>query len=214
MEDFATFCKTEKHNKAIELQNSVKEQTGFIASRLNRDNFWNLIFLTLTSLIIFIAQQIMNAIPAGFLLLFTAIILSPYFVARLNPIQYVDNVFISSSTNRKLGKYAPKYLGFLIWCGIPFSVFWILLLHSRAPYLDENMALYNAIFWFVPTMYFILRNLPISMIFNKNAWKQEKHEGASYTSCSRNNSKPLLGADRMLTDPMNKSFSGNIYHRR
>ena len=30
MEDFATFCKTEKHNKAIELQNSVTTQTGFI----------------------------------------------------------------------------------------------------------------------------------------------------------------------------------------
>ena len=44
MEDFATFCKTEKHNKAIELQNLAKPQTSFIASRLNKDNFWNIVF--------------------------------------------------------------------------------------------------------------------------------------------------------------------------
>ena len=44
MEDFTTFCKTEAHNKAIKLQNAAKPQTGFIASRLNKDNFWNLVF--------------------------------------------------------------------------------------------------------------------------------------------------------------------------
>ena len=188
---------------------------NFIKARLNKDNFWNLMFLIFTSLIVFIAQLLMDFIPGGFLLLFAAIILSPYFVAKFNAVGYKNNEFISSTTNRKLGQYAPKYLGFLIWCAIPFTVFWSLLIHSKAPYLDENMALYNAIFWFVPTMYFILKNLPISMIFNKQARIQgENKHDSSYPSRNHNNSKPLLGAERMLTDPANKSFSGNIYHRR
>ena len=127
---------------------------NFINARMNKDNFWNVMFLTLTSMVVFIAQLLMNIIPAGFLLLFAAIILSPYFVAKFNSVKYENNEFISSAANRKLGQYAPKYLGFLIWCAIPFTTFWVLLIHSKAPYLDENMALYNAIFWFVPTMYF------------------------------------------------------------
>ena len=158
----------------------------FIKARLNKDNFWNVMFLTLTSLVVFIAQLLMDTIPAGFLLLFVAIILSPYFIAKFNAVKYENNEFISSTTNRKLGQYAPKYLGFLIWCSIPFSAFWVLLLHSKAPYLDENMALYNAIFWFVPTMYFILKNLPISMLFNKKSWTMVTDQNnSSYPSSSR-----------------------------
>ena len=99
--------------------------SNFINNRLNKDNFWNVMFLTLTSTIVFVAQLLMNIIPAGFLLLFAAIIFSPYFIAKLNTVKYKNNEFISSTTNRKLGQYAPKYLGFVIWCGIPFSAFWI-----------------------------------------------------------------------------------------
>ena len=184
---------------------------NFINARLNRDNFWNLMFLALTSLVIFVAQLLMDIIPAGFLLLFAAIILSPYFISRFNVVKYENNEFISSKTNRKLGKYAPKYLGFLIWCGIPFSAFWILLLHSKAPYLDENMALYNAIFWLVPTIYFILKNLPISMIFNKRAWVENSN--ASYSSINSNDHFSSNAVDDSKKTSMNYDYlSDNIYY--
>lgn len=183
----------------------------FINSRLNKDNFWNVMFLTLTSVIVFIAQLLMNIIPAGFLLLFTALALSPYFISKFNTVEYKNNEFISSATNRKLGQYAPKYLGFLIWCGIPFSAFWILLLHSKAPYLDENMALYNAIFWFVPTMYFILKNLPISMIFNKKSWTQNGIK--PHTSANRGNNFSSNAFDDSRRTGMNYDYlSDNMYH--
>lgn len=184
---------------------------NFINVRLNKDNFWNLMFLILTSLIVFIAQQIMDIIPAGFLLLLAAITLSPYFIARFNAVKYEDNEFISSTTNRNLGQYAPKYLGFLIWCGIPFTVFWVLLLHSKAPYLDENMALYNAIFWFVPTMYFILKNLPISMIFNKKSWTGNGIK--SYGSINSKNNFSSNAFDASKRTSMNYDYlSDNMYH--
>ena len=127
----------------------------FIITRLNKDNFWNLMFLVLPSLIILITQLLMDFIFAGFLLLFAAIIFAPYFIAKLNITKYQNNNFISSSTNRNFGNNIPKHLGFLLWCSIPFTVFWVLLLHKKAPYLNENIALYNLIFWFAPTMCFI-----------------------------------------------------------
>ena len=192
----------------------------FINTRLNKDNFWNVMFLTLTSMIVFIAQLFMDTIPAGFLLLFAAIILSPYFIAKFNAVKYENNEFISPTTNRKLGQYAPKYLGFLIWCAIPFSAFWILLLHSKAPYLDENMALYNAIFWFVPTMYFILKNLPISMIFNRKSWAT----GSGIVSCSSINNdnnfssnvdqNDFMHSSNYYRDIRNSFSEGNIFHSK
>ena len=193
--------------------------SDFINNRLNKDNFWNVMFLTLTSTIVFVAQLLMNIIPAGFLLLFAAIIFSPYFVAKLNAVEYKNNEFISSTTNRKLGQYAPKYLGFVIWCGIPFSAFWILLLHSKAPHLDENMALYNAIFWFVPTMYFILKNLPISMIFNKKSWT--KNGVKSYGTINSDNNfssnvdqNHFMHSSNYYRDIRNSFSEGNIFHHK
>jgi hypothetical protein len=183
----------------------------FINARMNKDNFWNVMFLALTSLVIFIAQLLMDIIPAGFLLLFAAIILSPYCITRFNTVKYENNEFTSSTTNRKLGKYAPKYLGFLIWCAIPFSAFWILLLHSKAPYLDENMALYNAIFWLVPTIYFILKNLPISMIFNKKSWTE--NGTASYSTMNSDNNFSSNAFDDSTRTGMNYDYlPNNIWH--
>ena len=45
MADLTTFTESEKQSKALTIQNSATEKTGFIAARLNRDNFWNLNFL-------------------------------------------------------------------------------------------------------------------------------------------------------------------------
>ena len=47
----------------------------------------------------FINNRLMNIIPAGFLLLFAAIIFSPYFIAKLNAVKYKNNEFISSTTS-------------------------------------------------------------------------------------------------------------------
>ena len=83
MKDFTTFCKIEKLNKAIELQNSANKQTGFIASRLNKDNFWNVVFLSGTTFSVGVAQLLIDLIPGGIILLFLTLLLAHILLAKL-----------------------------------------------------------------------------------------------------------------------------------
>jgi len=163
-------------------------KTSFIEARLNKDNFWNLMFLTLPSIPIFVTQEIIDLIPGGIFLLIATLILSPYLVSRANKVEYKDNMFHSAATKRALGQYAPEATGFVLWSAIPFTAFWVLFLHNKQPNLDETLAVYNIIFWFVPTAYFILKNLPISIIFNKKAWAKgdNNHSEESYSRSHKN----------------------------
>ena len=219
MEDFTESCKFKNKAKQLEFNIPNMPKDGFIASRMNKDNFWNLMFLLLPSIPLFIAQTLMDFIPGGAFLLLVILILSPYLVSKANKVEYRDDMFRSTSTNRILCPYMPKATGFILWCSIPFTAFCILLLHAKARHLDENMALYNAIFWFVPTMYFILKNLPISIIFNKKAWTKGDGNNELYSSDGHWNNN--LFKENHFTHPSNyyrdirNSFSeGNIYHRK
>lgn len=196
----------------------------FIKARLNKDNFWNLIFLVFPIVLILMVQAIMDLIPGGVILLFATLILSPYLISRVNKVEYKNEMFHSSSTKRILCPYMPEAVGFILWLSIPFTAFWVLLLHDKAKYLDENMAIYNAIFWFIPTIYSILKNLPISIIFNKTAWT--KGDGTTtdcysssnthwnYNSHHNSSIHSSTQLESMLTSPSYTGLSCNIYHRK
>jgi len=221
MEDFATFCKTEKHNKAIELQNSVTTQTGFIASRLNRDNFWNIVFLSVTTFSVGVAQLLMDLIPGGIILLFLTLVLAPYLITKANPLIYKDKIFHSLATNRAIASALPQATGFILFLSIPFTIFWVLFIHDKYPHLDENMAVYNAVFWFIPTIYFIIKNYPISMLFYKNAWYVEcaniyssnDSVGRSHNSFSRDISQINSPYNRRH-NPINNYSATNSHYRK
>lgn len=193
----------------------------FIKARLNKDNFWNLMFLILPSIPVFIVQEAMDLIPGGVFLLLATIILSPYLVSRSNKVEYKDDMFHSTSTKRALCPYMPEAIGFVLWSTIPFTAFWVLFLHNKKPSLDENLAVYNLIFWFVPTIYFILKNLPLTIIFNKTAWT--KSNDAFVMDSSSNNWRSNRShfsdmrstqQESILTSPRYSSLSCNIYHRK
>jgi len=192
---------------------------SFIKTRLNKDNFWNLMFLTLPSLPVFIAQEAMDLISGGIFLLLATLVLSPYLVSRANKVEYKDDMFHSTSTKRALCPYMPEAVGFVLWLAIPFTTLWVL--YIKYPILNKNLAVYNLVFWFVPTMYFILKNLPIAIIFNKTAWT--KGNGTSVFDSSSSNwrySQHHLSnthsniQESILTSPRYISHSCNIYHHK
>lgn len=188
---------------------------SFIKARLNKDNFWNLMFLTLPSLAIFIAQSTMNAVPGGLLILLATLIFAPYLVSRVNKVEYKNDMFHSSGTKRVLCPNMPEAVGFVLWSAIPFVAFWILFLHKKYPHLDENLAIYNLIFWFVPTIYFILKNLPIAFIFNKTAWAKSNGTSVFHSSNNnwRNNSRHFsVNSDSKHTCMSYDYLPGNMYH--
>ena len=120
---------------------------------------------------------------------------------------YKDKIFHSLASNRTIASALPQAIGFILFLSIPFTVFWILFIHDKYPYLDENMAVYNAIFWFIPTVYFIIKNYPISMLFYKNAWYVEGANTYSFNSRHHKHSKPLLSLSRLRNSPINSWHS-------
>ena len=194
----------------------------FIKARLNKDNFWNLMFLTLPPISVFITQGVLDLIPGGVFLLLAILISSPYLISRANKVGYKDNMFHSTSTKRVLCPYMPEAIGFVLWSAIPFTTLWVL--YIKHPLLNKNLAVYNLVFWFIPTMYFILKNLPIAIIFNKTAWT--KSSGASvFDSYSSNDNRrnshhhssttgSFMHPTNAYRDPRNSFLQGNIYHHK
>ena len=194
---------------------------SFIKARLNKDNFWNLMFLILPSIPVFIAQEAMDLISGGVFLLLAILILSPYLVSRTNKVEYKDDMFHSTSTKRALCPYMPEAVGFVLWLAIPFTTLWVL--YIKYPLLNKNLAVYNLVFWFVPTMYFILKNLPIAIIFNKTAWTKGNGTSVFDSSCSnwRNTQHHLSSAKKtitpkesLITSPKYRYLSCNIFYKR
>ena len=194
---------------------------SFIKARLNNDNFWNLMFLTLPSIPVFIAQEAMDLISGGIFLLLATLVLSPYLVSRANKVEYKDDMFHSISTKRVLCPYMPEAVGFVLWLAIPFTTLWVL--YIKYPLLNKNLAVYNLVFWFVPTMYFILKNLPIAIIFNKTAWT--KGNGTSVFDSSSDNwrdrqrhlssaKKTIAPKESLITSPKYRYLSCNIFYKR
>jgi len=187
---------------------------SFIKARLNKDNFWNLMFLTLPSIPVFIAQEAMDLISGGVFLLLATLILSPYLVSRANKVEYKDDMFHSTSTKRALCPYIPEAVGFVLWLAIPFTTLWVL--YIKYPLLNKNLAVYNLVFWFAPTMYFILKNLPIAIIFNKTAWTKGNGTSVFDSSSSdwKNNPRHLsTNSDSKITCMSYDYLPGNMYHR-
>ena len=85
MEDFTEFAESHKAAKALEIQSVATEQTGFIASRLNRDNFWNLVFFVGTIGLVGVSELIARGIDRSLVLPITVpvIILSIYLFSNL-----------------------------------------------------------------------------------------------------------------------------------
>jgi len=194
---------------------SVLGKASFLLARLNKDNFWNVIFFVGTSLCVLIAQILSDTIPGGVAILLFTLISAPYFIARVNRIEYKENILCSSSTGRPLLNHLPKNLGFILWLSIPFTAFGILFIHDKYPSLDENLAIYNALFWFIPTMYFIFKNCPVSVIFNKLVWANPTSDGQNSSSGTSTNAHTYsaLSLTRLRNSPINSWHNTNIYNR-
>lgn len=214
MEDFATFCKTEKHNKAIELQSSVTTQTGFIASRLNRDNFWNVVF----AFLLFLAWTAGLVIPQPFggiifwLTLPGAILLlkcTSYLTFDKEKLEFTTS---SGTKMRKGGLFViPLFIiSFFLSAGISGVITgWANISSSII-----ELLLFTLIFSLLPSLYCILRNFPISVYFHKNAWYVEGTNTYSANSTHHKHSKPLLSLSQLRNNPINSWHSTNIYRRK
>ena len=174
MEDFR-----EAHNKVIKLQNAPEPQTGFIASRLNKDNLFNVLFFAI------LAGGTAIAFATGIMLLsWLAIAVSIWLVKRNSQIIF-DKKSLQFTINNKKVKASGGEIIIMLFAsfGITALVGFILdgLNVKDSPFI---LGMMMSLFAFIPVLYCIIRNLPIAVYFKKEAWTSLELTGGSSSSSS------------------------------
>lgn len=193
---------------------------NFITSRLNRDNFWNLVVYFGILLTVFISAQTQSLL--GLTCAFT---ITPYILTRFNRVKYLEEGSCVNSQGQDLSNRAFVHIVNIIVSSVilaaclnAFDFFDFLL---EMPQQFKFTALIGCvIFW--PFVYFMFKNYPISILFNAAAWSRNV---TISSSGSINSSDPTLGHRPMtsshshsssrndfITSPVYSYMPQNIYH--
>jgi hypothetical protein len=194
MEDFTTFCKNQpslfsriwtsfktkpkalnKRDNLTKLESIVKQElqapidNKFVENNFhgtlfepfaNKDNFWNFIFAL---------GMIIGSITIGFVF---SLIIMVLILKRFSKITFLDGkVFNSQGKELSIEKQTPS-AAFVILTTVASTV-WISMHFS--PYLNTlprtlSAAIIISSLIFIPTLFFILKNCPISILFNNKFW--------------------------------------------
>ena len=228
MEDFTTFCKSQpslfsriwtslktkpkalnkkgnltklesivKHELQTPIDNKIVENNfrgTLFEPFANKDNFWNFIFALGT---------ILGSITIGFVF---SLIIMLLILKRFSRVTFVDGkVFNSQGKELSIEKQTPSAV-FVILTTVASTV-WISMHFSS--YLNSlpntlSAAIIISCFISIPTLFFILRNCPISIMFNSKFW----------SSIEANGPKSTLRRKDTYTDPSYSFLSHNMFHRK
>lgn len=122
------------------------------------DNFWNvLIYLAMA-----IAAQISAEMYSATLLI-AAFTLVPYLLSKCNKVQYIEGKFINAK-GKDLSKHLPKKLPLVFVLTIIFCIYTLPKVSSLAREHIDGVLIMLTI-GFIPFLYFIFINCPISLLF-------------------------------------------------
>ncbi|MDR0329142.1 MAG: hypothetical protein LBH99_00450 [Rickettsia sp.] len=101
--------------------------------------------------------------------------LVPYLITRCNKVKYTKDKIFLNSEGQNLMNRLPKQLFWVIvlmfvvtvWVGSMLDTQW-----QDVNNLISSILIIGTLLS-VPTLYFIYKNCPISILFNKNAWQEE-----------------------------------------
>ncbi len=195
-----------------------KPRISFLQSRLNKDNFWNLMFFVFTvlgwKLAFFLNDKYLSFITS-----WTTILLVPYIVKRNSNITFdKEKLQFLNRNNEVLNDRAPNFF-LLVILTIGLTA-WVGLLSDGASH-TSSFNIYSAIFGIipvlVPTMYCILKNFPIAVYFKKEAYVGDgtaKSYSGSHNETSMHHTNSILSLSRLRNSPINSWHSTNIYNRK
>lgn len=180
----------------------------FVKDRLNRDNFWTLMFWV--GIAVGLALALNLSPKAGGVIFWVTMIFIPWLIKRKHGMKLDKKKHFLNSEGKSLKKKYPKNIyGMLLLSAFSFPLFG-LLLDEIAKGVDIPDGLLVSFPVFVLVLYFIMINCPISILFYRSAWSKNilgeyptsdvKHNSSSSTSRS------------YTTDPAYRSLSSNVFH--
>ncbi|WP_375331690.1 hypothetical protein [Candidatus Tisiphia endosymbiont of Temnostethus pusillus] len=189
---------------------------NWIKSRLNKDNFWNLMFWWGMSFGLFLSVFLDEYKYVSNALFWITILLVPYLVAKYNKVKYTEDKMFLNSQGQNLMNRLPKQLFWIIIAMIAVVALTGSILDAHWKEVNDFIAfpLLFSIFLFVPTLYFIYKNCPISILFNKNAW-QERIIGMRAGAYNANYSTSTFSSNNIYyTGIEYRNFPSNMYYHR
>lgn len=194
-------------------------QKTFWESRMNKSNFWNLMFGVGMVLGSFITLKFGKEYPTlGFICAWTTLIGVPLTVRYFSKVTFTDGNFLTIE-GRELD--IPKQLpnGFLL---IVTTIGTVILIGAIADKLAKTYPdeLINLVFapiflislFFIPVLFFILKNCPISILFNYQFLKQQNARGRSSYYSGPEYKSSFTDDDYRRTSSTQSYRPGNIYH--
>ena len=249
MEDFTSFCKNLKKTQATSVKPLVldsstntpvipneyggiydrpkKPKISFLQSRLNKDNFWNLMFFVGMNLGFGIAGLIMTLTNNNTLFsiaMWVVILTVPYIIKKNSLVTFdKESLQFFNRNNEALTDRAPNFFLLLIvtFAGGGFTAF---ILVSLKDFINPSIfpAIFTVVLIFVPTMYCILKNYPIAVYFKKEAYIGDgtarsyvrSHKGyREHSRFSRDISQINSPYNRMH-NPINNYSAMNSHYRK
>ena len=199
---------------------------SFIKSRMNKDNFWNLMFWLGMSLCSgsFVLFSEYKYDKLSFLFFLLTILGIPFIVKKCTKITFNKENGFFNSKGESLKNRHPRAFGIVFFASIGIAALVGGLIDKHGENLDTSIGIIIlfSTFFLIPTLYFIYKNCPISILFNKNAWCEEvtgitpnahsMYNGSSsiHKSNNINNPTPI----NCRHSPNYSWMVGNIYYRK
>lgn len=196
---------------------------NFIIARFSKDNFWNLGVFTGILLAVFVAEQ-----NGSIVLLISAFTLVPYLLTRPNKVRYLEDGTCVNSEGQELSNRASCVIFGIIVLSIIFNAFGratgLLDFLCDVPEVMRAPTFVGCIiFW--PFVYVIIKNYPISILFNVDSWV-ENRSGSVTGFIRHSSSDPTLhhlpignsytyssSKNDLITSPVYSHLPQNVYHR-
>lgn len=182
----------------------------FINSRLNKDNFWNVMFFAT----FFTGLSLGNIMPQPFGgIVFWLSPLAAVFLVKHNTQLTFDKKTLEFITSQ--GTKIQKIGLMFFW--LLFSSFFLSAGLTGLISKTTDLNLFFFFFTLFPALYCILRNFPISVYFKKEAWiGNGKTTYGSIGSSNRfhNTDVNTHNNRSIVTDPSYRYLSCNIYNKR
>lgn len=203
---------------------------NFIKARLNLDNFWNLMLWFGMSLgwpvTLFVGKPIIDTGAWMFLLVILFVV--PYIAAQGAKVSFDKEKGFFNKEGESLKASYPKEFGIILFLTIlsPALILFLVAILQSDILIFLTIGFLVPLILLIPTLYFVIKNCPITILFNRNAWCEEVTGIRQMTpeeiaaSKSRATSTDLFSrpptAPNYITDPKYCGMSSNIfnYHHR
>lgn len=179
---------------------------------LKKDRFWNFVFwfgMSFGFAITFsIPRELQDKYALSTVLIWLTLVGVPLLVRHFSKTTFVkEKMFLNSEGDLITEKQVPKstFLALLAGVGLTFFIAEIFLPRGYSNFFLDLifwLSLFSGI-----SVYFIYKNCPISILFNRKAWELYLSNNTGCKTRVRHNS-------RFVTHPVYKHLPYNIFHKR